>query len=163
MLELSQGTGRKIPPIYYFYEKVDADEDGKKEDGVKYYRCNHGNKKILKITPKMNSSQNGVFLLLYSDFELAYMSHLGLISHIRRKFPSLFEVYEAINSRNNKEPKPEELRIAMNQVDSQTASEYLVTLRQKAAPLVEAFRRQAIKNEDVCNSLTFQVLYLWWD
>jgi len=78
---MGQG-GEKRNPVYLFYEAVDADEDGEHgEDGNKYYKCYHGNRKILKVTKKMNGSLNGEFkvALCFSPTHLSLFQ--GLIGN----------------------------------------------------------------------------------
>ena len=80
---MGQG-GEKRNPVYLFYEAVDADEDGEHgEDGNKYYKCYHGNRKILKVTKKMNGSLNGEFkvALCFSPTHLSLFQ--GLIGHLK--------------------------------------------------------------------------------
>lgn len=55
----SKGPLRKRNAIYHFFEEVSEDEHGNTEEGTKYYKSWHGNRKILKITAKMNNSITG--------------------------------------------------------------------------------------------------------
>lgn len=49
----SQKSERRIDPIRLFFESVDP-PDAKK--GYKYFRCFHGNNKIVSITPGANGN-----------------------------------------------------------------------------------------------------------
>ncbi|KAK6985093.1 hypothetical protein R3P38DRAFT_3210432 [Favolaschia claudopus] len=46
-------------PIYLFYEDVECDSDGEKEDGSRYWKCRHGKRRIFTITKSMRDNTKG--------------------------------------------------------------------------------------------------------
>ena len=53
---------KKGPPIYYFYDIVPKNAEGKPGDiGDKHYWCSLGKCKILTVLKKMKASQSGVY------------------------------------------------------------------------------------------------------
>jgi hypothetical protein len=62
-VRLGQKGSTRSNPIYLFYQDVEADTDGSKEEGATYFKCYLGNRKIQKITKKMNGSLNGMSLI----------------------------------------------------------------------------------------------------
>lgn len=53
----------KRNPIYYFYEEVLLNAEGKSGNkGDKHFKCYHGNRKVLTITKAMKGSLNGMHI-----------------------------------------------------------------------------------------------------
>jgi hypothetical protein len=72
---VQNGVGRRNP-IYLFFEDVAGNPDGSSEEGVKYWKCWLGNRKVLKVTRAMNYSINGMCSLL-----LLSLQHFDGIFH----------------------------------------------------------------------------------
>ncbi|KAF5376117.1 hypothetical protein D9615_007777 [Tricholomella constricta] len=126
----AQGTSRKMVverlrnPVYLFYEVVDADMYGEQVPGSKYYKCYHGNRKILTITKLMKSNLN------------------GLISHLKH-FPPMERLYLALKHRSEP-PTPKEIAIAANKstLNAKKQAEYLQTLETVSSNIKKAFEKQ---------------------
>ncbi len=57
----------KRNPVYLFYEVVSQNTSNMVGDpGDKYYKCYHGNRKVLTITRAMKSSLNGMYTCIPS-------------------------------------------------------------------------------------------------
>ncbi|KIJ49910.1 hypothetical protein M422DRAFT_160513, partial [Sphaerobolus stellatus SS14] len=83
----------------------------------------------------------------------------GLKNHLQTHFPAMWRLYLELKSRSAEQPPTvQELMLASNQIalDSKTAVEYLRALESKTGPLVEAFKRASMKNEEPWDQKEFE-------
>ncbi|KAJ7322813.1 hypothetical protein DFH08DRAFT_817960 [Mycena albidolilacea] len=88
-------------------EQVDSDADGTVEEDTKYYKCWHGNQKVVKITKKM----------------------CDLTGHLQRTFPAHFRLCEVLNKHGGSSTA-EEIQITNSKkvIDTVTVKKYLQEL-----------------------------------
>ena len=63
--------------IYLFYEPVNVDSDGTSIPGNKYYKCFHGSRKTLKLTPGMKHNLKRMWI----SFPFSIFAHLRLLRY----------------------------------------------------------------------------------
>jgi hypothetical protein len=119
--------------------------DGSSEEGVKYWKCWLGNRKILKVTRAMNYSINGMCSLLSSRKPcVSYTSFVGLKNHLQRTFPAHYRLYEVLK-KENRSPTAEETLIIQGckVLDEVSAQSYLKKLDNISNNIRDMLEKQA--------------------
>ncbi|KAJ7455600.1 hypothetical protein B0H11DRAFT_2322331 [Mycena galericulata] len=81
-------------PVYNFFEESRVNKYGVPGDtGDKHYKCCHGSRKIITVKKSQKHSVN------------------GLVSHLQRKFPPMYRLYDILKNRDTP-PTADELAIA---------------------------------------------------
>jgi hypothetical protein len=116
-------------PIYPFYEELSQNTNGNEGNtNNKFYKCHHGQCKILTITKAMQSIK---------------LPAIGLIGHIKAHFPTMYRLYLVLKGRTEP-PTNDEIAIASGKkpLDPAKAAEYFVKLEKATVTLVDVFTQQ---------------------
>ncbi|KAK6977279.1 Transposase-like protein [Favolaschia claudopus] len=135
-------------PIYYFYELVGKNSEGSPGNpGDKHYRCRHGNGRIITVTKKMRYNIS------------------GLTTHLRKDFPVMYRLYQALYTRRDEPITPQEIDLARGKipVDSDAAKLYLGRIETATANIIQSLENQAKKargdfSQEVFNTLLAQYI-----
>ncbi|KAK7007663.1 ribonuclease H-like domain-containing protein [Favolaschia claudopus] len=135
-------------PIYYFYELVGKNSEGfPGNPGDKHYKCRHGNGRIITVTKKMRYNIS------------------GLTTHLRKDFPVMYRLYQALYTRRDEPITPQEIDLARGKipVDSEAAKLYLGRIETATANIIQSLENQAKKargdfSQEVFNTLLAQYI-----
>ncbi|KIK57875.1 hypothetical protein GYMLUDRAFT_246535 [Collybiopsis luxurians FD-317 M1] len=128
-------------PIYLFFEEVSADDNSTCQNGVKYFKCWHGNQKVCKITPGMQGNLN------------------SLIGHLKPHFLAYYCMYEVLYKCNDL-PTQEEIDIACGKValTPNAAQDYLAQLESILHNIQQMFAQQTAVREEPWDQAKFEDL-----
>ncbi|KAK7001098.1 hypothetical protein R3P38DRAFT_2796132 [Favolaschia claudopus] len=135
-------------PIYCFYEPVGKNSEGfTGNPGDKHYKCRHGNGRIITVTKKMRYNIS------------------GLTTHLRKDFPVMYRLYQALYTRRDEPPTQQEIDLARGKipVDSEAAKLYLGRIETATANIIQSLENQAKKargdfSQEVFNTLLAQYI-----
>jgi hypothetical protein len=146
LLPALQGGSKEKSAIYYFFEQVDQDEHGNKEDGTKYFKCWLGNRKTVKMTKKMKYSTNSEFHL--PSNQSCFHTSLAMKSHLEKNFPAHWSLYKALDKRDGPATKAEvEYAQGKRALDATAAKKYMDELDKIQGNIREMLLRQAAAAE----------------
>ncbi|KAJ7818118.1 hypothetical protein B0H14DRAFT_2601541 [Mycena olivaceomarginata] len=121
-------TPQPQPPVPH--APVDCAADGSKEDGACHYKCNLGNRTVLKIGRKMKHNTH------------------GLQMHLQLHFLAHYRLFKVLSGR--REP-PTEVELALARgstpMTPETAAQYLERLDAISSSIKDMFEKQAAASE----------------
>ncbi|KAF7358474.1 Transposase-like protein [Mycena venus] len=136
---------KKTNAVYFFFEEVDCDADGSKEEDTKYYKCRHGNRKVVKVTKKMKGNLS------------------TLVGHLQRTFPAHYRLCEVLNKRPTP-PTSDEIAIANGRkaMDPTTSKKYLQELDNISNNIKLMLEQQLQKLQEPWDQRKFEDLVAKW-
>ncbi len=127
-----------------------SNSDGKPGNpGDKHFKCYHGNRKVLTITPMMKGSLNGKAILLSLTLHQTH-SPPGLIGHLKTCSAPMYRMFLALRARLDSTPNAvileDEISIAngSKKLDPQVAEVYLKQMESESENIIQAFRKQSV-------------------
>ncbi|SJK99091.1 uncharacterized protein ARMOST_02377 [Armillaria ostoyae] len=141
----------KHNPIYYFYEEVLLNAEGKPGNkGDKHFKCYHGNRKVLTITKAMKGSLN------------------GLVGHLKTCSAPMYRMFSALRAHLDKSPNAailqDEIEIAngSKKLDAQAAEMYLKQMESESENIIHAFKKQSMDAKGDWDQDKFERLLAEW-
>ncbi|KAK0439279.1 uncharacterized protein EV420DRAFT_1239200, partial [Desarmillaria tabescens] len=141
----------KHNPIYYFYESVPLNSDGKPgNSGDKHFKCYHGNCKVLTIMQTMKGSLN------------------GLIGHLKTCSAPMYYMFLALQACLDATPNAVILEDEINIVngsktlDPQVADVYLKQMESESKNIIHTFRKQSVDAKGEWDQQKFETLLAEW-
>ncbi|KAJ7797367.1 hypothetical protein B0H13DRAFT_1674519, partial [Mycena leptocephala] len=100
------------------------------KEGDKHYKCRHGNGRIITVTKAMRYNVS------------------GLTTHLRKDFPVMYRLYQALYTRRDEPPTPQEIDLARGNVpvDSEAAKIYLGKVESATTNIIKSLENQAKKS-----------------
>ncbi|KAF8144260.1 hypothetical protein K438DRAFT_1632044, partial [Mycena galopus ATCC 62051] len=130
-------------PIYLFYDVVSKNNEGSiGKTGDKHYKCRHGNGRIITVTKAMRYNVS------------------GLTTHLRKDFPVMYRLYQALYTRRDEPPTQQEVDLAHGDVpvDSEAAKIYLGKVESATANIIKSLENQAKKSRGDFSQEVFNTL-----
>ncbi|KAK7042062.1 Transposase-like protein [Favolaschia claudopus] len=132
-------------PIYLFYEDVECDSDGEKEDGSRYWKCRHGKRRIFTITKSMRDNTK------------------GLQQHLEKHFVHLYRLYKVLDARDGSATAEEKAWAAgTTPMDEATKAKYANKIEELNKDIKEMFTKQAAAAEEPWDQDHFEDLVAKW-
>ncbi|TFK58319.1 hypothetical protein BDN72DRAFT_751186, partial [Pluteus cervinus] len=109
----------------------------------KHFKCYHGNRRVMTITPAMRSNLN------------------GLIGNLKSASPAMYRFFELLKERGSSQPPTEEeIKIASGK--SPIPAGFLETVEKEFVDIRAAFAKQAEKGLDEWDQKHFENLLVKW-
>ncbi|KAJ6481152.1 hypothetical protein C8R45DRAFT_1151991 [Mycena sanguinolenta] len=112
------------------------------KEGDKHYKCRHGNGRIITVTKAMRYNIS------------------GLTTHLKKDFPVMYRLYQALYTRKDEPPTAQEVELARGNVpvDSEAAKTYLGKVEYATANILKSLENQAKKSRGDFSQEVFNTL-----
>jgi hypothetical protein len=144
-------------PIYYFYQNVKHDANGKIGNASdKHYKCYHRNKHIITVMKASKSNLTGTNSLFFPLLLfLSLIPKIGLVRNLKTSSSPMYHLYNVLKERSADQPitqKEINIASAKKTMEAGTASEYMKKLEVASENILQAFEKQVV-NAAVCVQL----------
>ncbi|KAJ6582858.1 hypothetical protein B0H10DRAFT_1962360 [Mycena sp. CBHHK59/15] len=129
--------------IYLFYDVIAKNSEGSAgKRGDKHYKCRHGNGRIITVTKAMRYNVS------------------GLTTHLRKDFPVMYRLYQALYTRRDEPPTQQEIELAHGDVpiDGEAPKLYLGKVELATANIIKSLETQAKKSRGDFSQEVFNTL-----